>query len=105
MNLHMIAPFHTVPSLAASHCAFTGKALRFARMMTGFFDRYYEYSNEGSESEAPHKVTMLTSAEMKEFYPRKSTDFWGNHAKTGTPAWIEFDTRLRQALARQLQNP
>ena len=103
MNLHMIAPFHTVPSLAASHCAFTGKALRFARMMNGFFDRYYEYSNEGSESEAPHKVTMLTSAEMKEFYPRKSTDFWGNHAKTGTPAWIEFDTRLRQALAGRVR--
>jgi glycosyltransferase involved in cell wall biosynthesis len=102
--MHLIAPFHTVPSLAASHCAFTGKALRFSKMMKGFFPGgIIEYSNAGSESEADEKVVMLSAKEMEKFYPRKAKDFWGDHAKCGTPAWDAFDERLRAALTARVK--
>jgi len=61
-TLHLVCPFHTVPSLAASHCAFTGKALRFPKMMQPHGYRVVEYSNGQSESLAEEKVVMLTEA-------------------------------------------
>jgi glycosyltransferase involved in cell wall biosynthesis len=101
--MHMITPFHTVPSLTASHCAFTGKALRFAKMMRGFFSTYFEYGNEGSESVADEKIVILRQKEMEKFYPRKKTDFWGNHAVCTSKGWQTFDARLRVALAGRIR--
>jgi glycosyltransferase involved in cell wall biosynthesis len=100
-NIHMIAPFHTVPSLRASHCAFTGKALRFAAMMRGFFKTYIEYGNEGSESAADEKVTLLSQKEMEKYYPRKQ--FWGDNANVDTDGWRYFDAKLRLALAGRVR--
>jgi glycosyltransferase involved in cell wall biosynthesis len=102
-TFHMIAPFHTVLSETASHCAFTTKTLRFAKMMRGFFPTYIEYANEGSESEAEEKVVILRREEMEKFYPRKPTDFWGNHANVNTDGWRCFDARLRTALAGRVR--
>jgi len=34
-RLHLIGIFHTQHTAAYSHCAFTGKALRFPKMMQG----------------------------------------------------------------------
>jgi glycosyltransferase involved in cell wall biosynthesis len=102
-TLHMLAPFHTVVSLKASHCAFTGKVLRFAKMMKGFFPQYIEYANEGSESEAPEKVVMLRRKEMERLYPRKKGEFWGQHAKKDTEGWSTFNDRLHVALAGRIR--
>lgn len=33
MRLHLVGIFHTRATAEYSHCAFTGKALRFPRMM------------------------------------------------------------------------
>jgi len=33
--LHLVGIFHTQHTAAYSHCAFTGKALRFPKMMQG----------------------------------------------------------------------
>ena len=101
---HMIAPFHTVLSDTASHCAFTGKALRFEKMMRGFFPGgYFEYANEGSESGAENKIVLLKQAEMEKFYPREPHEFWGNHAITGAEGWRAFDARLRVALTGRVR--
>lgn len=103
--MHLIAPFHTVPSLAASHCAFTGKALRFSKMMKGFFPKIIEYSNFGSESEADKHVVMLTKAEWKKHYaPESKEAFWGDKAIHGTPSWHIFDSRLRIALRARVKD-
>jgi hypothetical protein len=71
--LHMIGLFHTVPNHKSSHCAFTGKVLRFAKMMKMYGwkvllvpfgvllvlvleKQVIEYSNGISDSDAYEKV-------------------------------------------------
>ena len=91
-------------SETASHCAFTGKALRFEKMMRDFFPGgYFEYANEGSESEAQNKIVLLKRAEMEKYYPRKPHEFWGNHATIGSDGWNMFDARLRVALTGRVR--
>jgi glycosyltransferase involved in cell wall biosynthesis len=97
-TIHLIAPFHTVPTLAASHCAFTQKALRFSKMMhlvPGY--KIIEYANEGSESEADEKVVMLTADEYKQHYKPEATSP-GAQAVQGTLAANLFQLRLHEQL-------
>ena len=63
-RLHLIGIFHTQHTAAYSHCAFTGKALRFPKMMQGQGYTVIEYSNAGSKSSAGEHVTMLDAAEF-----------------------------------------
>lgn len=73
-TIHMIGLPHTIVSNEYSHCAFTGKILRFPKMMQtlenyGDFSKPYtihEYSNEGSESLADIKTTVFTKEQMEE---------------------------------------
>ena len=103
-TLHLVCPFHTVPSLAASHCAFTGKALRFPKMMQPHGYRVVEYSNGQSESLAEEKVVMLTEAELETMTGKKDkTAFHGSTATIGSLWWNEFDRRLRLALKERVQ--
>ena len=71
-KLHVIGLPHTVVSSTFSHCAFTGKVLRFAKMMQqhGWF--VVEYSNGRSESAASKHVQVLTEKEVVELTLRKS---------------------------------
>lgn len=101
LRVHMLAPFHTVPSEAASHCAFTGKVLRFAKMMKPHA-HVIEYANEGSESDAAEHVPMLTPEEYAVHYPRKDTDFWGNHAIIGSTGYATFCAKLLPALGARV---
>lgn len=106
-TIHLIAPFHTVPTLAASHCAFTQKAFRFAKMMhlvkagvglEGY--KVIEYANEGSESAADEKVSMLSKAEYTQHYtPETSSP--GAQAHKGTSGYNLFSERLEQALRKR----
>ncbi len=82
--LHVIAPFHTIPRKEFSHCAFTGKALRFAKMMQPFGYNVVEYANEGSESEADTKVPMLSTGEFNRFFKPE-------HSSPGAQANIDSD--------------
>ena len=103
-TLHLICPFHTVPNLAASHCAFTGKALRFPKMMQPLGYRVIEYSNGQSESAAVEKVVMLTARELETMQGKhEKTAFHGSLAQIGSPWWTEFDRRLRLALKERVQ--
>jgi glycosyltransferase involved in cell wall biosynthesis len=108
-TIHLIAPHHTVLNDEHSHCAFTGKARRFAKMMHlvgrgvfgGPFVHKYniiEYANEGSMSEADEKVVMLNAAEYKKFY-KHETNSPGAQSNVDLPGAQLFRQRLEAALA------
>lgn len=98
-TLHLIGIFHTIHNLEYSHCAFTGKALRFSKMMRTYGYDVIEYANEGSESEATEKVVMLTKEELESLTGgRKATDFHGSLAVCGSPHHQEFERRLIAAM-------
>ncbi len=103
-TLHLVGIFHTKHQASFSHCAFTGKALRFPKMMQLYDYEVVEYSNEGSESTADEKVVMLTREEYDSFYgERKSTDFYGNDAVIGSDGHRLFEAKLIPALRQRLK--
>jgi glycosyltransferase involved in cell wall biosynthesis len=104
VNLHLVGIFHTQHTAAFSHCAFTGKALRFPRMMQRQGYRVIEYSNAGSEACPDEHVEMLSLAEYQTLYgDRADTDFHGNDATLGTRGHQLFESRLIPALRERLQ--
>lgn len=102
-TLHLVGIFHTVHNQEYSHCAFTGKALRFSRMMQMYGYDVVEYANEGSESEAVEKVSMLTKDEVQKYLIQDKEKFHGNLAATGTPHHSLFEERLRAAIIQRAQ--
>jgi 2-polyprenyl-3-methyl-5-hydroxy-6-metoxy-1,4-benzoquinol methylase len=102
-RLHLIGIFHTQHTQSYSHCAFTGKALRFPKMMQGQGYEVIEYSNAGSEGGADEYITMLDAAEFNTLFKRSSTDFHGNDATVGSAAHQLFEQRLIPALRERLQ--
>ena len=68
-NLHLIGLFHTETTKEYSHCAFTGKVLRFPRMMKMAGYETILYGNGESETEAAETVQILTSEDLN-FYKR-----------------------------------
>lgn len=103
-TLHLLGIFHTQSSQKFSHCAFTGKALRFPKMMQMAGYEVIEYSNEGSESTANEHVTMLAKQEFDEIFgSRKKTDFYGDDAYVGSPAHQLFEQRLISELRKRVK--
>lgn len=98
MRLHLIGIFHTANSKRSSHCAFTGKVLRFAKMMQGHGYEVIEYAN-ASESDAETKVPILTAEELDQLSTRKDPKaFFSVDAKCGSPIWQAFNDRLMPAV-------
>ena len=108
MRLHLPAIPHTITSPEFSHCAFTGKVLRFAPMMRSRGYDVIHYGVEGSESGGVD-VDLLTREEWeqlrleshRELYPDReitTRGFVGDLANVGTPLYREFNRRLRSAL-------
>lgn len=103
-RLHLVGIFHTQHTQAYSHCAFTGKALRFPRMMQAQGYEVIEYSNEGSEGKANEHVLMLSKEEFETFYgSRKKTDFHGDDATVGSPGHQSFEERLIVEMRKRLK--
>jgi glycosyltransferase involved in cell wall biosynthesis len=103
----MVGLFHTVPAERFSHCAFTGKVLRFPAMMQALGKNRYEvveYANEGSESAAAVKVPILSDKEFVKLYPpRKESEFVGGYAKIGGAGHKAFEGKLIRELAKRVQ--
>ena len=70
--LHVVGLPHTVVNLQYSHCAFTGKILRFAKMMQAHGWHVVEYSNGVSASAAAEKVQILSESTLKILSKRTS---------------------------------
>lgn len=103
-TLHLIGIFHTIHNQEYSHCAFTGKALRFPRMLQMYDYNVVEYSNEGSESEAVEKVQTLSRKELTNLTGvRRKEDFHGDLASLGKPWHTAFEARLVQELKKRVK--
>ena len=103
MRLHLVGIFHTQHTAAYSHCAFTGKALRFPKMLQRQGYTVIEYSNAGSEGGADEHVEMLSLDEFTRLYNRSATDFHGNDATVGSEGHQLFEQRLIPAMRERLQ--
>lgn len=103
-RLHLIGIFHTKHQQAYSHCAFTGKALRFPKMLQLQGFEVIEYSNFGSESTADEHVTILSEEEFDSLYgQRVSTAFYGNDATLGSTGHTLFEKRVITEIATRLE--
>ena len=102
--LHLVGIFHTQATQRYSHCAFTGKALRFPKMMMAQGYTVVEYANEGSEAGATEHVDMLTCEEFSKFYgDRNDSSFHGDDATVGTEGHRLFESRLISALHKRVE--
>ena len=102
-TLHLLGIFHTIHNQDFSHCAFTGKALRFSKMMRAQGYDVIEYATEGSESEATEKVVTLTRAEYDALIgDRDKKSFHGDIAATGTPHHARFEEKLVPELKKRV---
>lgn len=103
-TLHVVGVFHTIHNQEFSHCAFTGKALRFAKMMRMRGYKVIEYANEGSESEADEKVPMIPAGKYWEMWgDRNDKMFHGDLATIGNPMHHAFEQVLIPAIQARLQ--
>jgi len=103
-TLHLVGMFHTIHSQEYSHCAFTGKALRFSKMLQMQGYSVVEYANAGSESEAHEKISLLSREELDAMTgKRDKTAFHGDLAAVGTPHHTEFERRLVEAMKKRVQ--
>lgn len=104
LRLHLIGLFHTQCKNAYSHCAFTGKVLRFSKMMRQCGYEVIEYSNCESESNATKHVEILTKKEFNSFFGKhKTTSFYGDAAVIQSPAHQAFENKLIPALKENLK--
>lgn len=102
-RLHLIGLFHTIPSAEFSHCAFTGRVVRFGKMMLPFGHEVIEYSNEGSEAQATEHVTILGSEKFRELKALYKQEQPNEAASTDSTIYREFDSILRRELALRIQ--
>ncbi len=114
IRLHLPAIPHTITTTEFSHCAFTGKVLRFAPMMQSRGFEVYHYGVEGSQSGAVRQIELMSKTEWRELriksykvlHPELSlkqcqqhleshSSFIGDLANLGTPIYSEFNRRLK----------
>lgn len=89
-TLHMIGLPHTKISNEYSHCAFTGKVLRFSKMMKPYGYDIVEYSPEGSESEAQIKVPIISDDEFITLTKLAQEEFPGSVANMGSTLYKKY---------------
>lgn len=108
MKLHLLALPHTVTRADFSHCAFTGKVLRFSPMLRKQGYEVIHYGVEGSESGANEHVEILTRDEHLQLLgipdyhvrPRRTV---GSDALEDGPVYRQFNFTLRDELQQRLE--
>jgi len=103
-RLHLLGLFHTIPAADFSHCAFTGRVIRFGKMMLPFGWEVIEYANEGSEADATEHVTILDTQrfwELKKLYKQEQPN---EAASTDSTLYREFSARLVKELALRVRD-
>lgn len=122
-RLHILALPHTITSNKFSHCAFTGKVLRFGPMMLSRGYEVYHYGVETSEiicskhfdvlskqewndlrrPSMKYVKPELTDEEIEEYF-KDETNFVGDLGNTGTPLYKEFNRRLHDLLKQNYRS-
>lgn len=117
IRLHLPAIPHTITNDLFSHCAFTGKVLRFAPMMRSRGFEVYHYGVEGSTANATKDIELFTKDEWNDYriksyqglHPELSLEevttklndeknFIGDLANCGAVIYSEFNARFKIAL-------
>jgi len=116
IRLHIPGIPHTITRGEFSHCAFTGKVLRFAPMMRARGFEVFHYGVETSESGADNEVQLLTKEEWSDLRVRSymelkkmtredaekvlgdPSSFVGELANWDTVLYKVFNERLAAAL-------
>ena len=117
IRLHILSIPHTITNDEFSHCAFTGKVLRFAPMMRSRGYEVYHYGIETSKPNATKNINLLTKDEWNELrlksyqflHPEleiekikdrvnNKKEFIGELGNYGTPLYKEFNKRLKEIL-------
>jgi len=125
-RLHLPAIPHTLTREDFSHCAFTGKVLRFSSMMRSRGFEVIHYGTEGSKSGANRDVQLFTQAEWQDLRVKsirflqpdrykddESTKAYFSNPKLGigdlanwnTPMYVEFNRRFKIALQENYKKP
>lgn len=105
-TLHLLGLPHTITRDDYSHCAFTGKILKFSRMMRPFGYRVLHYGVEGAESGADHQIEVMTFAEQCQLAGHnfdQPAKFHGDDANIGNALYREFNRRLRTLLPEHVR--
>lgn len=94
-TVHVISLHHTIPSEAFSHCAFTGKVLRFPLVLHEAGYRVVEYANGPSESQADEQVTIWDLPQL--------TKLAGGDLLERTTNGLDADEELRELFGLMVQ--
>jgi glycosyltransferase involved in cell wall biosynthesis len=116
MRLHLLGLPHTITNPSFSHCAFTGKVLRFPKMMVPHGYEIIHYGVEGADfgeldargistsalgRSGLRCVDVMTKAEQHELLGHDHSDpakFYADDAHTDNRVYKEFNRRLRAML-------
>lgn len=99
-TLHLIGLFHTICNHDYDHCAFTGKVMRFGKMMRQQGYNVIEYSNGVSISDVNEQVQMMTEEELLSYTKTKDT-VNSNIFSMGTEHWKVFDKKLKEEIVKR----
>jgi len=89
-TVHVIGLHHTIPSEAFSHCAFTGKVLRFPLVLHEAGYRVVEYANGASQSDADEKVSIWSVDQLSKLAGGDDALF------SKTTSGLDSDPELRE---------
>ena len=123
IRLHLLGIPHTITKMEYSHCAFTGKVLRFSPMMRSVGYEVYHYGTETSTSGADVDIQIFT---LKEFYELRNKSYKqlhpsltdeevytklndptqqvGDLANWNTELYSHFNARLRPELMKHYRS-
>jgi glycosyltransferase involved in cell wall biosynthesis len=124
IRLHIAGIPHTITNNEYSHCAFTGKVLRFPPMMMSVGYEVYYYGVETSEVIATKNITLLTKDEWYDLciksykqinnistYEEAEKKFnnkqrnVGDLSISGTPIYNKFNERFHSAIVANYRSP
>jgi len=100
-TLHLLGTFHTICNHDYDHCAFTGKVLRFAKMLQAQGYDVIEYSNGESISGAKEHVSILSKERVAE-HTSKVSDFM-LLANLQHPMRLEFEEKLIKEMSKRIK--
>jgi len=114
---------HTITTNEFSHCAFTGKVLRFCAMMKNRGFEVYHYGIETSSVDATKNIDLLTIKEWEQLKIvsylhlnpeltiedvnqkiKNKTNFIGELSNYSTPLYKEFNKKFKKALEKNYRS-
>lgn len=106
-RLHLLAIPHTITRPDFSHCAFTGKVLRFSPMMRAQGYEVIHYGTDQASSGATEDVIVMTVEEQEELLGHKHhsdpTGFAGRDANASSALYRQWNYYTRKHLEERVE--